>query len=111
VGYLNPHVYAAPVDNKEALHYRIVVTYQTIRKYPNIFELKWQSMTRRVEEYIESLNTLKLVSGHMFVWTFFLFWYLELIPKICPPFILYKKGHAVSSIGAPCHRTGSYSIA
>jgi hypothetical protein len=31
-------VYAAPVDNEEALHYRIVDACQTIRNYPGIFE-------------------------------------------------------------------------
>jgi hypothetical protein len=55
----------------------------------------WPIM-RRVEVYTEfhkghfehtfSAVIHKLnVSGHMFMWTFFfLFWYVELVPKICP---------------------------
>jgi hypothetical protein len=23
-------------------------------------------------------------SGHMLIWTFFLFWYVELVPRMCP---------------------------
>jgi hypothetical protein len=38
-GYLNTFLYAAPVDNEEALQHRIVDGCQTIRNYPGISEL------------------------------------------------------------------------
>jgi hypothetical protein len=47
-------VYAAPVDNEEALHDRIKDACQTIRNYPGIFERIPRSMMRRVEACIES---------------------------------------------------------
>jgi hypothetical protein len=47
-------VYAAPVDNEEALHYRIVDASQTVRNYSGILELMRRSMMRRVEAYIET---------------------------------------------------------
>jgi hypothetical protein len=47
-------VYAAPVENKEALHHRIVDGCQTIRNYPGIFEQIKRSMMRRVEACVES---------------------------------------------------------
>jgi hypothetical protein len=47
-------VYAAPVDNAEALHHRIVDVCQTILNYPGIFARMWRSMMRRVEACIES---------------------------------------------------------
>jgi transposase len=47
-------VYAAPVDNEEALHNRIVDACQTIRNYPGIFERMRRSMMRRVKVCIES---------------------------------------------------------
>jgi hypothetical protein len=53
-GRLNTLVYAAPVDNEEALHHRIVDVCQTIHNYPGIFERLGRSMTRRVEACIES---------------------------------------------------------
>jgi hypothetical protein len=45
---------AAPDDNEEALHHRIVDASQTIRNYPGIFEWMRRSMMRRVEACIES---------------------------------------------------------
>jgi hypothetical protein len=45
-------VYAAPVDNEEALHHRIVDACQIIRNYPAIFERMRQSMMRRDEACI-----------------------------------------------------------
>jgi hypothetical protein len=53
-GHLKPLVYAAPVDNEEALHHRIVDACQTIRNYPGIFKWMRRSMMRRVEGCIES---------------------------------------------------------
>jgi hypothetical protein len=47
-------VHAAPVDNEQALHHRIVDGCQTIRNYPDIFERMQWSMMRRVEACIES---------------------------------------------------------
>jgi hypothetical protein len=51
--HLKTLVYAAPVDNKEALHHRIVDACQTIRNYSDIFERMRRSMMRRVEACIE----------------------------------------------------------
>jgi hypothetical protein len=48
VGHLKAVVYAAPVDNKEALHHPIVDACQTIRTYPSIFEWMRRSMMRSV---------------------------------------------------------------
>jgi hypothetical protein len=53
-GHLKTLVCAAPVDNEEALHQRIVDACKTIRKHPGIFERIRQSMTRHVETCIES---------------------------------------------------------
>jgi hypothetical protein len=51
--YLSEHlkalVYAAPVDNEEALHHRIVDACQTIRNYPGIFGRMRRSMLRLVD--------------------------------------------------------------
>jgi hypothetical protein len=55
-GNLEIFVYAAPIDNEEASHHRIVGACQIIRNYP----------------------------GHMLILTFFLFWHWELVPKIGP---------------------------
>jgi hypothetical protein len=100
-GHFKTLVYAAPVDNEESLHHRTVDACQGIRNYPGIFELILRSMMRRAEACMEShdfiLNTYcnctlsaithKLnVSGHMLIWTFFLSWYVELVPKVCPQF-------------------------
>jgi hypothetical protein len=52
-GHLKSLVFAAPVGNGEAFHYRIVYSCQTIRNYPGIFERMRRSMMRRVEAYIE----------------------------------------------------------
>jgi hypothetical protein len=53
-GHLKTLVYAAPVDNKEALHNRIVDACQTICNYLGIFEWMQWSMMRRVEACIVS---------------------------------------------------------
>jgi hypothetical protein len=53
-GHLKTLVYAAPVDNEEALHRRIVDACQTIPNCPSIFERMRRSMMRRVEACIES---------------------------------------------------------
>jgi hypothetical protein len=81
-------VYAAPVDNKEALHHRIVDACQTIHNYPGILERMRRSMMRHVEVCTESRGghfehlfykcTLSAVThklnvfGHMLIQTFFL---------------------------------------
>jgi hypothetical protein len=82
VGTPKTIVYAAPVDNEEALHHRIVDACQTIRNYPGIFERMRRPMMRCVEAFIESHGghfehlfkcilsaiTHKLnVSGHMLI--------------------------------------------
>jgi hypothetical protein len=53
-GHLKSRVYAAPVDNEEALHHRSVDACRTIRNDPGTFEWMWRSMMRRVEACIES---------------------------------------------------------
>jgi hypothetical protein len=53
-GHLKSLVYAAPVDNEEALHHRTADACQTIRNYPGIFARMLQSMMRRVEACTES---------------------------------------------------------
>jgi hypothetical protein len=53
-GHLKSLVYAAPVDNEEALQRRVVDTCQTIRNYPDNFERMRRSMMRRVEECFDS---------------------------------------------------------
>jgi hypothetical protein len=52
--HLNTLVYAAPVDNKEALHHGIVDVCQTIHNCPAISERMRQYMMRRVEACIDS---------------------------------------------------------
>jgi hypothetical protein len=47
-------VCAAPVDNEEALHHRIVDACQTNRNCPGIFGRTRRSIARRVEACIES---------------------------------------------------------
>jgi hypothetical protein len=54
MGHLKTLVYAAPVDNEETLHHRIVSAGETIRSYPGISELMRRSMMRRVEVWIKS---------------------------------------------------------
>jgi hypothetical protein len=49
VGTPKTLVYAAPVDNEEALHHHIVDACRTIRNCPGIFERMWRSMMRRAE--------------------------------------------------------------
>jgi hypothetical protein len=53
VGTPKTLVYAAPVDNEEALHHRSVDACQTIRNYLGIFERMLRS-TRRAEECVIS---------------------------------------------------------
>jgi hypothetical protein len=53
-GHLKTLVYAAPVDNEEALHHRIVDACHTLQTYPSIFEQMWWSMMRHVQACIES---------------------------------------------------------
>jgi hypothetical protein len=53
-GHLKTPVYAAPVDNEEALHHRIMDACQTICNYPGISEWMWRSMMRCVEVCTES---------------------------------------------------------
>jgi hypothetical protein len=48
-GHLETLVYAAPVYNEEALHYRTVDACQTIRNCPGILERMKRFMKRRVE--------------------------------------------------------------
>jgi hypothetical protein len=86
VGTPNSFVYAAPVDNGEALHHRTVDGCQIIRNYPGIFERMRRSMMRRTEACIASHGdilsnyykcilsaiTHKLnVSRRMMIWTCF----------------------------------------
>jgi hypothetical protein len=52
--FKNPLVYAAAVDNEEALHHRILDACQTIRNRPGNFEQMQRSMVRPVEAFIES---------------------------------------------------------
>jgi hypothetical protein len=52
-GHLKTLVYAAPVDNEEALH-RTVDACQTVRNYLGIFERMQRSMMIHVEACIES---------------------------------------------------------
>jgi hypothetical protein len=52
-GHLNSLVYAAPVDNEETLHHRIVDACQTVRNYPGIFVRMRLSIMLRVEACIE----------------------------------------------------------
>jgi hypothetical protein len=52
-GHLRTLVYAAPVDNIQALH-RIVNACQTIRNCPGIFARMRRTMMRRVEAWFES---------------------------------------------------------
>jgi hypothetical protein len=54
MGTLKTLVYAAPVDNEEALRHRIVDACHTIRNYPRIFEWMRQSAMRCVKECTES---------------------------------------------------------
>jgi hypothetical protein len=55
-GHLNTLVYAAPVDNEEALYHRTVYACQTTRTYPGIFGWMRRSMMRRVQAWTESLQ-------------------------------------------------------
>jgi hypothetical protein len=52
--HLKTFSYAAPVDNEEALHHRIVDACHTIRNYSDIFERMRRAMMRRVEACIET---------------------------------------------------------
>jgi hypothetical protein len=96
-GHLNTPVYAAPVDNEEALHHRIVDACQTIRNCPGIFGRMPRSMSRRVLNLMEAiLSTYKCtplaithklnVSGHMLIWAYFFFscFGMSNVSKACP---------------------------
>jgi hypothetical protein len=52
-GHLKILVYAAPVNNKETVHHRIVDACQTILNYLGIIERLRRFMMRRVESWIE----------------------------------------------------------
>jgi hypothetical protein len=54
VGVPKSPLSAAPADNEETLHHRIVDACQTIRNCPGILERVWRSKRRRVEACIES---------------------------------------------------------
>jgi hypothetical protein len=54
VGHLKTLVYAAPVDNEEARHHRIVDACRIIRSYPSISEQMRWSMMKRIEGCIKS---------------------------------------------------------
>jgi hypothetical protein len=54
VGIPKTRVYAAPVDNEEALHHRIVVACQTISNCPGILQRMRRSMMRRAETSVRS---------------------------------------------------------
>lgn len=47
-------VYAAPVDNEQAIHHSNVHACLIIRNYPSIFEKTRRSMTRHAEACVES---------------------------------------------------------
>jgi hypothetical protein len=53
-GHLESLVYAASVDNEEALHHSIVDACQTVRNCRGIFEWMLRFMMRRVEACIKS---------------------------------------------------------
>jgi hypothetical protein len=77
--HLKALVYAAPVDNQDALHHRNVDACQTIRNYPGISERMWRSVNRRVEECTESHE------GH--------FQHLQMYPFSCNSQIKYFRTH------------------
>jgi hypothetical protein len=54
MGTLKTLMYAAPVDNEEALRHRIVDVCHTIRNYPSIFEWMHQSTMKCVKGCTES---------------------------------------------------------
>jgi hypothetical protein len=54
VGTPKTLVYAAPLDNKEALHHPIVDPCQTTRNYHGISEQMWRSMAGHVKMGTES---------------------------------------------------------
>jgi hypothetical protein len=60
--YLSSHlktlVYAAPVDNEEALHHGTVDACQTIRNCPGIFERMRRSVSRRALNLMEDISAL-----------------------------------------------------
>jgi hypothetical protein len=106
-GHLKTLVYAAPVDNEEALRHSIVDACHTIRNYPGIFELMRRSMMRRAEVCIESYgghfeHLLQMYSlsfnsqikcflthGHMDIFYCFCMW------KSCPKFVRTFQLHSV----------------
>jgi hypothetical protein len=97
-GHLETVVYAAPVDNEEAFHHRTVDACQTIRNCPGISERMRRSIMRRVEECAEphggkfehllqttSFSYNSQIKCFRIRWYgyFFVFWYVELVPKVC----------------------------
>jgi hypothetical protein len=98
-GHLGTLVYAVPVDNEEALHHRTADVCQTIRNYTGVFERMRRSMMRRIEAcigchggyfdhllqmYCLSYNSqMKCFRAHVDIDSFWLFLYIELMPKIC----------------------------
>jgi hypothetical protein len=90
-------VYAAPVDNEEALHRRTVDACQTIRNYPRISARMRRPVMRRGEVCIESHgghfehlsqmyhfscnSQIECIRTHVDM-EFFLFWYVELLHEV-----------------------------
>jgi hypothetical protein len=93
--YLKTLVYAAPIDNEEALHHCIEDTCQTIRNYPSILckdavvhdvsSCALNLMEDILNTYYKctlSAITHKLnAPRHMLICTF---WYVEPMFKVCP---------------------------
>jgi hypothetical protein len=91
-GHLKTLVYAAPVDNEEALHHRIVDVCQAIRNHPGIFERMRRSMMKRVEaspfsnkSQIKFFQTYEYVD--MDIASCFVMW--NSCPKFVPTFQLH----------------------
>jgi hypothetical protein len=96
-GHPKTFVYAAAVDNKEALHHHTVDASNTIHNYPGISEWMMWCMMRHVEActesrkgYFEHLLLMYSLSynsqikcfSHKLIWSFFLFWYVDFVPKV-----------------------------
>jgi hypothetical protein len=98
-GHLRALVYAAPVDNEVALQIRTVDACRTLCNNPGVFERMRGSMMRHVEVHIKSHgghighvfqkycfscnSQIKCFRTHFVMDTFFLFWHVELVPKVC----------------------------
>jgi hypothetical protein len=99
-GHLKALVYAAPVHNVETLHQRVVNACQAIRNYPRIFQRTRQSKIRCVQECVKphgghfqhfllmrpfsSVSRKEVLAGPYLYEFVSSFWYVELIPKVCP---------------------------